>query len=114
MLNTQRVQNQALRFITNTSLTQRICFKTLHSTCNIEPLNQHIHRLAKKTRETMQYQSYTKLYIYEYPELYEQLVANTPAIPINSWFMRMSSTHKYKVNQLCALAWRSEILLPMA
>ena len=77
MLRMQRVQNKALRFITNTSLTQRIRSETLHNTCNIEPLNQHIHRLAKKTWETVQYTQ---------PQLYEQLVANTPAIRTNSRF----------------------------
>lgn len=76
-LKMQRVQNQALRFITNTRLSQRIRSETLHNECNIEPLNQHIHRLAKKTWDTMQHTQ---------PELYEQLVTNTPATRINTRF----------------------------
>ena len=75
MLNMQRVQNEALRFITNTSLTQRVRSETLHNECNIEQLNQHIHRLAKKTWDAIQY---------THPELYEQLAANTPATRIKT------------------------------
>ena len=52
-LNMQSVQNQALRFISNTCLTQRVRSETLHNECNIEPSNQHIHRLGKKTWDTV-------------------------------------------------------------
>ena len=113
MLNMQRVQNRALRFITNTSLTQRVRSETLHNTCNIGPLNLHtcIHILAKKARKTMQH---------THPKLYQQLVANT------SWYtstlgsqaperehkeQSLSSPHLSRIFEICKSLFRGFTLV---
>ena len=51
MLKLQRVQNKGLRFVTNTSLIDRISSATLHETLNMKPINIIIHNQAKNTWE---------------------------------------------------------------
>lgn len=43
----QRVQNKATKFITNTRYPTIISSKDLHEVCNIQPMNQLLHRRAK-------------------------------------------------------------------
>ena len=51
------VQNKALRFVTNAE--RYTINRTLHSTCNIDPINITLHKQAKHTLEKINYNSHT-------------------------------------------------------
>ena len=71
MLKLQVVQNKSLRFITNTSLRDRVTAKSLHERLNILPINQTIHNQAKNTWEHFQQAP---------PQKYQKICDETPAI----------------------------------
>ena len=71
----QRVQNRALRFITGTRWNDFRTSESLHQECNILPINQTIHKQAKKTWE------HIKDY---FPDTYERLVAETSIYPYHA------------------------------
>lgn len=50
----QRVQNRALKYITNTHWTDMRTSKSLHQQCNIKPINIYLHDHAKTTWEKIQ------------------------------------------------------------
>ena len=52
-LKLQRVQNMALRFISNTKLSDKVSSISLHERLNMEPLNTRAHKLAIKTLNKM-------------------------------------------------------------
>ena len=72
----QIAQNKALRFITNAD--RYTNNQTLHTTCNIDPINITLHKHAKHTWEKMKYQL---------PHIYTHLVNNTPTQRRNNYFL---------------------------
>lgn len=78
----QRVQNRAVRFITNTSLLDRITSETLHHRCNLSPVNTILHDQAQKIWQDIQI---------NHPELYNQLTIDPELIPRQKGFK--SSLH---------------------
>ena len=79
MLLLQRVQNKALRFITNTSFSDRVRAEALHNRLNFEPINLRIHRLAQRTWEKIKD---------FHPETYNSLSSVDPPPPVDQrkWF----------------------------
>ena len=67
MLEMQRIQNKALRFITNTSIQDRIPSRQLHNQLNIPPINIYVHSLAKTIWNKIEHQM---------PEKYQELRNN--------------------------------------
>ena len=67
--NLQSVQNRGLRFVTNTSLRDRVTARSLHERLNIPPVNLTIHNQAKNTWD------YLKQSL---PQKYETICAETP------------------------------------
>lgn len=53
-LRLQRVQNRALKFITNTHWTHHRTVRSLHEQCNIPPINILLHKHAQTTWETFE------------------------------------------------------------
>ena len=71
MLQLQAVQNQGLKFITNTSWDEYRTAQSLHEQCNIDPINVIIHNQAAKTWQKME----------DFlPGIYHKLVDDTPEI----------------------------------
>ena len=56
LLSLQRIQNKVVRFITNTSLADRISSKSLHEQLNLPPLNTFLHEHAARTWHKIQHQ----------------------------------------------------------
>ena len=51
----QRVQNKALRFITNTYYPETPTMESLHRRCNLPPMNQVLHRRAQNVWNRIRY-----------------------------------------------------------
>ena len=68
MLDLQRVQNRALRFITGAQWYDYRTSESLHQECNMMPVNQLVHEQAKKTWEHIRD---------SFPDNYNQLVEDT-------------------------------------
>ena len=74
----QRVQNRALRFITNTSRLDRKTSHSLHTQCNVPPINILIHEQAQTTWEHFRD---------NLPDIYNTLTQQiTPQTPRHSYF----------------------------
>ena len=71
MLELQRVQNAAVRFVTNTSKLDRVRSENLHKRLDLDPINLTIHRLAKRT-----WQKIEQLF----PDTYNTLSETNPPI----------------------------------
>ena len=52
MIKLQIVQNNAVRIITNTNITDRVRIETLHNSIKLDPINITLHKLAKKKWES--------------------------------------------------------------
>ena len=77
MLQLQRVQNQALKFITNTELDDFRSMHSLHQQIDLQPIDLIIHQQAKITLQNVQ----TNL-----PNIFMQFQENHPPIPVNTRF----------------------------
>ena len=79
-LKLQRVQNMALRFITNTKLKDKVSSISLHERLNIEPLNTRAHKLATKSLKKMNnvYSPKTELNPIPFYKYSEYTIQGTP------------------------------------
>ena len=77
MLKLQRVQNKALKFITNTRWQEFRTTHSLHQQMNIKPINIVIYQQAKETWQNFEA---------NLPHIYRQLQDNHPPVTINIRF----------------------------
>ena len=74
----QRVQNKALRFITNTHWTEYRTSRSLHEECQVKPINQYLHQQARSLWNKIQTNT---------PQLYQHLANQIPPYALTHiWF----------------------------